>query len=334
MDLRHLRTFVTVAELGTVSQAALRLHIAQPALSRQIIALEEELGVALFDRVAGRLTLSGAGERLLDSCRGLLSYARELGEQAQRLRRSDAGVLKVAASPHFIEGVFPGFLRQYAKRFPDVEVKLMDVVGEPMIGMLERGEIHLAQSSARVLGPGQSHIANRALVAVEMLAAFNPALPIGKGGTVEIESLAPYPLLQTGTEYVMRRTFDAACRLAGFEPNNALESRAPQALLAMAEAGHGIAIIPSAMRTHAYRLRIARVTYRRKGLSEPLHILFDRRRPQPPYAVAFCDMLIEHVQRISPLTRPVSGTRPIPAAGRSPRARTTIRPGGAAPGKS
>jgi len=83
MDLRHLRTFVTVADLGTVSRAALRLHIAQPALSRQIIALEEELGVALFDRVAGRLTLSGAGERLLANCRGLLNYARELGEQAE-----------------------------------------------------------------------------------------------------------------------------------------------------------------------------------------------------------------------------------------------------------
>lgn len=305
MDLRHLRTFVTVAELGTVSKAALRLHIAQPALSRQIRSLEDELGVSLFDRLAGRLQLSGAGERLLAECRGLLNYARDLGEHAALLRRPDAGVLRVAASPHFLEGVFPEFLRLYAGRFPEVQVKLADIVGAATVGMLERGEIHLAQSSARVLVPGQSHIGNHALGPVEMLAAFNPALPIGKSGAVEIGSLAPYPLLQTGSEYVMRRTFDAACRLAGFEPNNALESRSPHALLAMAEAGHGVAIIPSALRTHAYRLRIARVTYRRKVLSEPLHILFDRRRPQPPYAVAFCDMLVEHVRRISPLTRPV-----------------------------
>ena len=75
------------------------------------------------------------------------------------------------------------------------------------------------------------------------------------------------------------------------QPNNALESRSPQALLAMAEAGHGVAIIPSALRTQGYRLRIARVTYRKKGLSEPLHLLFDRRRPQAPYAAAFCEML-------------------------------------------
>ena len=304
MDLRQLRTFVTVAELGTVSRAAERLHVAQPALSRQIRALEDELGVPLFDRLAGRLQLSGAGERLLGECRGLLNYARDLGEHAQLFRRPNAGVLKVAASPHFLEGVFPEFLRRYAKRFPEVQVRLVDLVGPATIGMIERGEIHLAQGTARVLQPGQSHIAALPLVTIEMLAAWNPALPIAKGDAVEIAHLASYPLLQIGPEYVIRRTFDAACRLAGFEPINGLESRAPHALLAMAEAGHGVAIIPSALRTHAYRLRIARITFRRKVLSEPLHLLYDRRRPQPPYAVAFCEMLVKHVRGIFPITRP------------------------------
>jgi len=201
--------------------------------------------------------------------------------------------------------VFPEFLKAYGSRFPEVNVRLMDISGAATVGMIERGELHVAQGSARLLVPGQSHIAARPLAPVEMLAAFDPALPLRKGRTIEIRDLAPYPLLQTGTEYVIRRTFDAACRLAGFEPNNALETRSPQALLAMAEAGHGIAVIPSALRTHAYRLRIALVTYERKVLSEPLHLLFDRRRPQPPYAVAFCDMLIEHVRRISPISRPV-----------------------------
>jgi len=310
MDLRQLRTFVTVAELGTVSHAAEALHTAQPALSRQIRTLEDELGVALFDRLAGRLHLSGAGERLLAESRGLLNYARELGEHARLLRRPDAGVLRVAASPHYLEGVFPAFLRSYARRFPDVQVKLVDIIGPVTLGMLERGEIHFAQSTARVLGPGNSHIASRPLEAVEMLAACDPALPIGKRGHVEISELAPYPLLQTGPEYVIRRTFDAACRVAGFEPNNALESRAPHALLAMAEAGHGVAIIPSALRTHGYRVRIARITYRRKVLREGLHLLSDRRRPQPPYAVAFGDLLVEHVRRISPITRPGESAAP------------------------
>ncbi|MBE7608171.1 LysR family transcriptional regulator, partial [Salmonella enterica] len=69
MDLRHARTFVTIAELGTVSAAALRLRIAQPALSRQLEALERELGLLLFDRVGRRLVLTGAGEQLVRECR-------------------------------------------------------------------------------------------------------------------------------------------------------------------------------------------------------------------------------------------------------------------------
>ena len=99
MDLRHTRTFVTVAELGTVSKAAQRLRIAQPALSRQISALEEELGIKLFDRVGRRLRLTGEGEQLLGDCRGLLNYAAGVGDRARDLRRGDVGVLKVAATP-------------------------------------------------------------------------------------------------------------------------------------------------------------------------------------------------------------------------------------------
>ena len=110
MDLRHARTFVTVADLGTVSKAAARLHIAQPALSRQIRDLEQELGLKLFDRVGRRLVLTGEGEQLLGDCRGLLNCASSIGERAQQLRRGDAGILKVAASPQFIEGTLSWFL--------------------------------------------------------------------------------------------------------------------------------------------------------------------------------------------------------------------------------
>src|SRR5947208_12840372 len=95
MDLKHLRTFVAVADLGTVSKAALRLRVAQPALSRQIIDLEKELGLTLFDRVGRRLLLTGQGEQLLGNCRRLLGDASSLVDQAKELRRGDSGVLKV-----------------------------------------------------------------------------------------------------------------------------------------------------------------------------------------------------------------------------------------------
>jgi DNA-binding transcriptional LysR family regulator len=308
MDLRRTRTFVTVAELGTVSKAALRLHIAQPALSRQISDLEEELGLKLFDRVGRRLVLSSAGEQLLGDCRGLLEYARAIGEHAQRLQRGDSGVLKVSASPHLIEGIFPEFLQRYAKRFPNVEVKLIDTVGPEVLAMLERGEIDLAQTLESAIRLEDKRFVSHPIESTDMLAASHPGLNLGKGVTIEIARLAPYPLLQISSEFVIRTTFDAACRLAGFKPNIVLECGAPHALLAMAEAGHGIAIIPSALRTDHYRLRMMRVTYQGKPLNHPLTILSNKRRPLPPYAVAFCEMLAEYVRKVFPITRPSART--------------------------
>jgi DNA-binding transcriptional LysR family regulator len=310
MDLRHARTFVTVAELGTVSKAALRLRIAQPALSRQIADLERELGLKLFDRVGRGLLLTGEGEQLLGDCRGLLNYADAIGERAQLLRRGDTGVLKIAGSPQIIESVFSNFLHVYAERYPNVQVKLFEAIGTETLAMLERGEVHLGQHLAYAVRPGDLRFEKQPLESVELLAACHASLLIGKAGAIDIRRLAPYPLLLLDTEFVFRRTFDAACRLAGLVPNIKFESRAPHTLLAMAEAGHGVAIIPSALRTHRYRLRIVSVTHRGKPLREPLAIFWDKRRPLPRYATAFCQMFREHMREVFPITRPNPSSKP------------------------
>src|ERR1044072_882207 len=113
MDFRRLRTFVTVAEQGTVSKAALRLHISQPGLSRQIHELQTELGLRLFGRVGRFLFLTSEGNQLLGGCRNLLGQANSLNEQAQLLKRGDTGTLKIAASPMQIETALSTFLPRY-----------------------------------------------------------------------------------------------------------------------------------------------------------------------------------------------------------------------------
>jgi DNA-binding transcriptional LysR family regulator len=138
---------------------------------------------------------------------------------------------------------------------------------------------------------------------MEMLAACHPRLKLGKNGEVEIDRLAPYPLLQATAEFLMRKTFDAACRIAGFTPNYALECRSPHALLAMAEAGHGVAIIPSALRVHRYAVRRMRVIYRDKPVNVPLAMLWEKRRPLPAYANVFCEMVAEDVKHAFPIKR-------------------------------
>src|SRR3954452_25132720 len=117
MDLKRLRTFVEVADLGTVSSAALRLRVSQSALSRQISDLEYECGFKLFDRIGRRLFLTTRGAGLLADCRGVLGQIGSLTERMRQLKRVDSGLLKLPAPPQTIESVLTEFLPRYAKSF-------------------------------------------------------------------------------------------------------------------------------------------------------------------------------------------------------------------------
>jgi DNA-binding transcriptional LysR family regulator len=310
MDLRHLRTFVVVAEQRTISKASLRLRVAQPALSRQIAHLEAELGVRLFDRIRRRLVLTGEGERLLAECRGIVNAADSLGERAKLLRRPDAGVLKVAATPQMLDGVFAAFLHRYAARFPDVEIKLTEAVGTEPFAKLERGELHLIISYLQLMELESHEFDSFPLPPLDFLAVGHPSLPLGPGHDIEINRLTQFPLLLLDPSYGVRRTFDAGCRLAGIQPRVLIESRSPHTLLSMAEAGHGVAIVPSVLPTHRYRLRIARVTYRRKPLRGMLSVLSDRRRILPAYGKEFCSFLHAYMREVFPISQPTASEPP------------------------
>jgi DNA-binding transcriptional LysR family regulator len=297
MDLRHLRTFVAVAEQGTVSKASVRLRIAQPALSRQIKELEEELGLKLFDRVRRRLILTGEGEQLLGDSRSVLGAVGSLSERAQRLRRADSGILKVAVTPQTLEGVFSTFLHQYAKQRPNIQIRLTEAVGSNLLALPERGDVHITICMMRSIQGGNHSFESFPLPPFDFLAACHRSLLLGSAGKVDIVKLAPYPLLLLDSSFGVRNTFDAACRLAGVKPRIFFESRSPQALLALAEAGHGVAIVTSAFSTNRYRLRMVRLTHRRRPLREPQGAHWDKRRALPPYAKDFCEALAAHMRR-------------------------------------
>ena len=304
MDLKRLRTFVVVADLGTVSKAALRLRISQSALSRQISDLEYECGFKLFDRIGRRLFLTTRGEELLGDCRGVLAQVGSLGERIELLKRGDSGVLKVAAPPQTIESVLSGFLPRFGKQLPNVRVKLTEALGMDQVPLLERGEVHIGIRHDQGVNPWFESIL---LPFDDVLAGFHPSLHLGRGGVIDIASLAPHPLLLLDSGYSVRRLFNAACRVADVEPNILLESRAPHTLLALAEAGQGVAIIPSVLRTNRYRLKVARVTHRRRPLRDRYVIQWDKRRPIPSYAQSFWEALAEYMRDVLPITRPSSG---------------------------
>jgi DNA-binding transcriptional LysR family regulator len=301
MDLKHLATFAAVADLGTVSKAAQKLHITQPALSRQIGSLEADLGFKLFERVGRRLLLTPHGEQFLAECRSLLAHASTVDEKASALRRGDIQVLRVVASSEPIEALFPTFLHRYAKHHPSVELALIEADPGRHLDMLEAGDAHLAANVPDAVTLDRNRFATYPLPHFQVMAAWSPTLDARSSGTVDIRRLANRRLLAPAASTTTRILFDAACRLAGIRPDLAIESVSVHALLALAEEGHGIAIVPSIFRTDKRRLRTARVTHNR----EPLHIepaiVWHKRRTLPRYAEAFGTLLEAHIKDSFPM---------------------------------
>src|SRR5262249_38115347 len=143
-ELRNVRTFVAIADAGNVARAASRLHLSQPAASRQIHALEAELGVALFDRIGRGMRLTAEGEDLLPSCRRLLLDAQALDLRAGELRKGEVGVLRVGATPQVIENLLSQFAAGYHARHPGVDVHLVEDGGALLPRRLATGDIQLA----------------------------------------------------------------------------------------------------------------------------------------------------------------------------------------------
>ena len=295
MDLKRLSTFVSVAEHGTVSKAALVLHITQPALSRQIGSLEQDLGFKLFERIGRRLLLTPRGEQFLGDCRKLLAHASALDDRALALRRGDIEVLRVAASSEPIEGVFPTFLHMYALRHPDVRLVLIEADATEHLSLLERGEVHLATNVINVIQIDSQRFAHYLLPEFHVAAACAPSRGLPASETIDIRRLAEHPLLLPKASFATRILFDAACRLAGVRPDIFIESGSPHALLALAEADHGVAVVPSIMRPEPRQLQVMRVTHKREPLAIVPAVIWDRRRTLPRYAESFSELLSAHV---------------------------------------
>jgi len=295
MDLKPLRAFVAVAELGTVSTAAERLHVTQPALSRQIAGLERDLGFKLFARVGRRLALTELGEQILADSRILLSQVGALEERAQALRSGELEVVNVAASALTLEALFPSFLRRYAEAIPTVRLNLIEAHAQQHLAMLERGDAHLSINVVNAVPVDPLRFTSYLLPQFHVLAACAHTFDIPPGDTIDIRQLAEYPLLLSKATNATRSLFDAACRIAHVRPNIRLESDAAYAVLALAEAGYGVAVVPSILRPDHRIMRSFRVTHARKSLDIDLAVIWDKRRTVPRYAADFANLLADHI---------------------------------------
>ena len=310
MELRHLRAFVAIVEAGGVARAGARLNVSQPALSRQILALEDHLGLRLFDRIGRRLRLTAPGEDLLLRSRRLLTEAQSLDERARALRAGEVGVLQVGATPQVIETLLAAFLSAYRRRHPGVEVRLVEDGGARLPGRLERGHVQLALMPA-----GDARFAQRALAPVYVLAVMSPGHRLARRALLDVGDLADVPLLLPRPDFGSRTWFDAACQVAHVHARVMLESGAPHTLIALAREGHGVAVVPSNAQVPLAGVRALPIMLRGTPIGRWAAISWDPQRFLAPYAVDFVDELLAHVRKGYPGRELTRRAPPLPRPG-------------------
>lgn len=250
MELRQLRSFVTVVEEANFTRAAARLHLAQPGVSAQIRKLERELGQPLLDRTGGAVTTTPAGEAVLPYARAALTAvkgAQEAVEEFTGLLRGQVaiGLVSGAASRAFdVASVLADFHDEH----PHVGIALTEDTSERMLESLRQGLLDIAVVGLVDERPPQGTRA-RLVVDTPLVAAMapgDPLLAVGDGSGVRLAALRERQLISLPRGTGLRGVLERACAQAGFTPRVAFEAAAPALLAQFAARGLGVAVIPDA----------------------------------------------------------------------------------------
>lgn len=244
MELRHLQYFVTVAEELSFTRAAKVLRISQPPLSQQIVALEKELGVRLFDRTSRRVELTDTGRALLHEARALLT-------RADDLKRVAAGAvdgvverpLRLGSVPSGFAELLPAIIPTFRSRHPHVALLISAQDVADQVHALDRGELDVGV--LRTVDP-VAGIELTSIVHEPLVVALPAAHRLAGDPLVHLVDLArddfivmPRP---QGPDYVDLIT--SACRSAGFSPRIAFEPQNDQIMLGLVACGLGVAPVP------------------------------------------------------------------------------------------
>jgi LysR family transcriptional regulator, benzoate and cis,cis-muconate-responsive activator of ben and cat genes len=245
VELRHLRYFVTVAELLNFTKAATKLHVAQPALGRQIRDLERELGVPLFERSSRFVRLTDAGKAFVTEARAVLQQAEAAAQTARAFATGDCGELHLGYAPSLTAEVLPQALQAFEKQCPRVRVTLHDLTNQEMFQALREGRLDAAltvQSS-----PKQTRgLTFERLRAYPACVAVNRTHRLARAKRVNLAQLNNERLIvYSQSEYPdyhesLRALFGRSIRLL---LENAEEHDSGTSLIAAVEAGRGVAIV-------------------------------------------------------------------------------------------
>lgn len=242
LELRHFKLIAAVADTGSLAAASRQLHLTSSALSHQLRDAEERLGVQLFQRRQRRLLLTGAGEKLLDSARRVLSEV----AQAEALCRAHPqdDLLRLSTGCYTVYGWLPPILGQWQAEYPRAELRIVLEATRQPLGALLNGELDLALTTDV---PRQARLAQTALFEDELLLVVPAGHALARRGHVTAEQLGSEHLLTYAAPREQLDVFTRVLWPANVEPQRVSPVPLTEALIELVRGGVGVTALPGWM---------------------------------------------------------------------------------------
>ncbi|WP_323121219.1 LysR family transcriptional regulator [Burkholderia alba] len=240
LNLRQIEVFRAIMLTGSISGAAKLLHVSQPAVSRLISYAEQRLGLALFERIKGRLYPTPEAQRLFVEVNAVYQGVQRVNEVAEDLIENRMGHLRIACSPNLGQSLLPLAIARFYERFPDVRIILHTMIPGVLLQAVLTQQVELGIA---FLEDSHPNVESIPLYENRMVAAVPAAHPFAARDTLAIRDLADTPLIGYGSDIplgqLMRRLFHDE----GLVPQVKVEVQQAHVACALVQAGTGIALI-------------------------------------------------------------------------------------------
>jgi DNA-binding transcriptional LysR family regulator len=286
MDTQDLNAFVEVAETGSFSAAAERLHLTQPAISKRVASLESRLGRPLFDRVGRRISLTDAGVALLPYARRVLHELEDARRAVSKLSAEISGRLSIGTSHHIGLHRLPPVLKRFTQQYPEVDLDLHfmdseDACDAVLAGKLELGIVTLPLTPL-------ANLEQRLIWPDPLAVVVSPEHDLSKLKTVELPMLAQHAAVLPDADTYTHRIITSVLQQHGVAPRVRLATNYLETLKMLVAIGLGWSVLPRSMLDDSIRA----IDVAGLALQRELGIVWHQRRTQSAPARALIEDLL------------------------------------------
>jgi DNA-binding transcriptional LysR family regulator len=289
MEVRQLQIFRILAEELNFTRTAEKVHTVQSNVTAQIQALEEELGVPLFDRLGRRVTLTDAGRRFQPFAERALT-AMEQGQRVIQTGAEPSGPLRVGSPESILTYRLPPILRTFRQRFPHVELSFRPHLNDSLVTELETGKLDVVICMCDAVS--NAALISAPLQAEEILLIGHASHPLTRKASVQPSDLAGQTLLLTESGCGYRNKLDRILTLQNVRPGNITEFSSVEALKQCVAAAMGVGLLPGIVVARELRQRQFKVVrWTGPPLNIRTHILWHKDKWVSPAMAAFRDLV-------------------------------------------